>query len=48
MDVNDNAGCLNARVVRTTIANELAPTVFYVFHTSIFVCGSLVGRKARA
>ena len=48
MDVNDNAGCLNARVAWTTIASELAPTVFYVFHTSILWCGSVCGRKARA
>ncbi|KAB0499514.1 hypothetical protein F7R06_23925 [Pseudomonas moorei] len=27
MDVNDDAGCLNARVARTFIASRLAPTV---------------------
>jgi hypothetical protein len=26
MDVNDNAGCLNARVVLASIASKLAPT----------------------
>jgi len=26
MDVNDNAGCLNARVVRALFASRLAPT----------------------
>jgi hypothetical protein len=26
MDVNDNAGCLDTRVVWTTIASKLAPT----------------------
>ncbi len=28
MDVNDNAPCLNDRVVRTFFASMLAPTVF--------------------
>ncbi len=27
MDYNDNGGCLNARVIRTSIASKPAPTV---------------------
>ncbi|POA79923.1 hypothetical protein C1890_02320 [Pseudomonas sp. DP16D-R1] len=34
MVVNDNAGCLNARVVWATIASRLAPT-WGVLHTRI-------------
>jgi hypothetical protein len=29
MDVNDDAGCLNARVILTSIASMLAPTGGY-------------------
>jgi len=41
MDVNDDAGCLNARVARTFIASGLAPTLDRVH---LRVIGRLVGR----
>ena len=41
MDVNDDAGCLNARVARTFIASRLAPTVNPVH---LQVTGRLSGR----
>jgi len=38
MDVNDNAGCLNARIARAFFASRLAPTG----STQIFVGASLL------
>jgi len=43
MDVNDDAGCLNARVARTFIASRLAPTVNPVH---LQVTGRLSGRRS--
>ncbi|SED61627.1 hypothetical protein SAMN05216205_5722 [Pseudomonas mohnii] len=44
MDVNDNAGCLNTRIVRAFFASGLAPTG----STQIFVGASLSNRRTVA
>jgi len=56
MDVNDNAGCLDARVVWTCIASRLAPTGVVcsvppylsppVTRTAISIARTLIAAKA--